>query len=309
MRVFIGPTFVGGVPLFLTRLAVSVVLAELSFRFVERPFRTGSIARRMGSRGAVAYFALLVLITGALVTTVARPEPLPPHDLSGFVADPSLRRIDTFGDSTAFVFGYSGQLHSKELGITIGGDANLGCGIVQAEHYNGDVVFANPDYCKGWEERWRLKLLAEPNALVLLMGGAWDVLDHQIDGQRVRFGTPEWTGLVTAAYRDALRVLTEGGRTAYSWEVPCYGPGDPSAPIPDRGSPERIDAVNAIFQQLSREMPHVELVHWRELVCPNGRRVEKIDGVQLWEPDNVHLKEGGAVIVWKWWLRQLPAAP
>jgi peptidoglycan/LPS O-acetylase OafA/YrhL len=307
VRVFIGPTFADGAMLFTVRLAVSVVLAEVSFRCVERPFRTGAVARRIGSRGAVAFYAALVITTSVLVFSVAKPKPLPRQDFSAFAIDPSLRRVDTFGDSTALVFGYNGALHARELGISVGGDADLGCGIVQAEHFNGDVVFANPARCNNWAERWRLKLADDPKAEVILMAGAWDLLDHRVAGARVRFGTPQWNELVTSAYHDALRVLSEGGHPVYVFEVPCYGPGDPVAPIPDRGSAERIAAVNAILARLSREVANVKVVHWRELVCPGGRRVENIDGVQLWEPDNVHLTEGGAVVVWRWWLARVPA--
>ncbi len=52
-------------------------------------------------------------------------------------------------------------------------------------------------------------------------------------------------------------------------------------------------------------MPRVKIVHWRDLVCPGGKRAEDIDGVHLWEPDEVHLTEKGAVVVWKWFLPQV----
>ena len=47
--------------------------------------------------------------------------------------DPNALRVDTFGDSTALVFGLSGAAHARELGISVGGDAQLGCGVVQAD--------------------------------------------------------------------------------------------------------------------------------------------------------------------------------
>jgi peptidoglycan/LPS O-acetylase OafA/YrhL len=305
VRVFIGPTFATGFTLFAVRLLVSVVLAELSFRLVERPFRFGRFARRMGSKPAVAYYAVLVLLTGALAYSVAKPQPLP-SGLDAFGIDPSARRIDTFGDSTAFVFGWNGAENRDELHISVGGDADLGCGIVQADHYNGDIAFANPEKCEGWEPRWRRILAAEPDADIMLMAGGWDALDHNVNGQRLRVGSPEWTELVTNSYRDALRVLTSDGRTVYLFEVPCYGTGDPLAPFPDRADPQRIGAVNEIYEQLAREIPNVKIVRWRELVCPNGQRADEIDGVRMWENDNVHLSEEGAVVVWKWWLPQLP---
>jgi hypothetical protein len=49
-------------------------------------------------------------------------------------------------------------------------------------------------------------------------------------------------------------------------------------------------------------------VHWRTLVCPGGKRAESVDGVRLWQADDEHLSDDGAVVVWKWWLPQLRAA-
>jgi hypothetical protein len=137
------------------------------------------------------------------------------------------------------------------------------------------------------------------------MTGAWDVLDHRSKDGVVRFGTPAWTKLETDAMRVALQTLTTDGRTVHLFEVPCYGTGDANFPLPERADPNRIAALNAIYNRLAQQLPRVEIVHWRELVCPNGHRVEKLDGVRLWQPDDVHLTEAGAVVVWKWWLPQL----
>ncbi len=123
VRVFIAPTStLHGFSLFVVRLLVSVVLAELSFRLVERPFRTGALARRFGSRPSVAYFAVLVVLTSVLVGTVAAPKPLPDKsNLRAFGTDPNATLVDTFGDSTALVFGYNGAVHGKELDLAVGG--------------------------------------------------------------------------------------------------------------------------------------------------------------------------------------------
>src|SRR5205085_9571289 len=119
-------------------------------------FRNGAVARRIGSRGAVAYFATLVVVTSVLVATVAAPKPLPSlSTVRNVRSDPHALHIDTFGDSTALVFGFNGAVHGKELGIAVGGDADLGCAIVPAEHFNGSMVFHDPQKCQGWQQRWR----------------------------------------------------------------------------------------------------------------------------------------------------------
>jgi hypothetical protein len=140
------------------------------------------------------------------------------------------------------------------------------------------------------------------------MTGAWDILDHDTAAGVVRFATPEWTNLVTVSLRSALQVLTEGGRTVYVFQVPCYGAGDSNFPLPERSDPNRIAALNDIFGRVAGEMANVEIVRWRTFVCPNGHRLESLHGVRLWQTDDVHLTEAGGVLVWKWWLPQLRAS-
>jgi peptidoglycan/LPS O-acetylase OafA/YrhL len=311
VRVFVtaGPGL-HGFTLFAFRLLISVVLAEVSYRFVERPFRAGRVARRSGSRGAVAYYGVLTIVAGVLVVTVAAPATLPPVDLAriraiGGNSDPNALRVDTFGDSTALKFGLAGAAHARELGISVGGDAQLGCGVVHAASVSDGRVIGYPAVCAGWEARWKASMHDDPHARLMLMTGAWEILDHQTDNGIVRFGTSAWTDLVTSSLRTALGVLTADGRTAYLFQVPCYGNGDVSNPLPERSDPRRIAALNTIFANVAHSMPDVKIVDWRSLVCPAGHRAEDIGGVHLWQSDEQHLTDDGAVVVWKWWLPQL----
>ena len=166
VRVFVTTSSgLDGFALFAVRLAVSVVLAEISFRFVEQPFRLGRVAHRTGSRGAVAYFVSLTLVAAVLVVTVDAPKALPPsslaqvHQIAGN-NDPAALRIDTFGDSTALVFGLAGTRHAKELGITVGGDSQLGCGVVQTDHLSQGRIIKSPPVCAGWKSQWEQTLAA-----------------------------------------------------------------------------------------------------------------------------------------------------
>jgi peptidoglycan/LPS O-acetylase OafA/YrhL len=308
VRVFVTPRpGLHGFSLFVVRLAISIVLAELSYRLVERPFRTGAIAKRSGSRGAVSYYVVTAAVTIVLVFTVAAPGPLPPSSLdAGATTTPAgTFRVDTFGDSTALVFGLAGRNHASQLDLSVGGDAILGCGVVQADHMSQGQIIPLPRQCAGWQERWTNDLKQDPAARLMLMTGAWDILDHRVNGHDVKFGTPEWHDLVSSSLRDALTTLTSDGRPVYLFDVPCYGAGDPSAPIPERGDPKRIAALNDIYADAARANPHVVLVHWRSLVCPYGHRVEQLAGHPAWQADNVHLTDAGALTVWQWWLPQV----
>ena len=63
--------------------------------------------------------------------------------------------------------------------------------------------------------------------------------------------------------------------------------------------------MNLIYEQMAQQNPHVKIVHWRSIVCPGGKRVEKYLGQQLWQVDDVHLTEGGGRAIWRWWLPQI----
>ena len=106
VRVFLTPrSGLDGPALFVARLAISLVLAELSYRFVEQPFRTGVVARRSGSRGAIAFFGALTAIAAVLVVTIAAPTAIRTPTLAAAAAKPDpatpaapprrhLRRLD-----------------------------------------------------------------------------------------------------------------------------------------------------------------------------------------------------------------------
>ncbi|HTL86433.1 MAG TPA: acyltransferase family protein, partial [Acidimicrobiia bacterium] len=303
VRVFVTPhAGFDGWKLFLVRSIWSVVLAEVSFRLIERPFRFGGIARRTGARGAIAYYAAMVVITLVLVTTVAKPSKIP--QFIDVRTQHGKTHVDLFGDSTALVFGLSGANHWQDLDVTVAGDARLGCGLVVEPHVIGGRTVTEPNECLDWKSRWT-QSAHDPSAVMAIMAGGWDVLDQAVNGKRVRFGTPEWTDLETRSVRDAFTTLTAGGRPLYVFEVPCYGSGDPSAPIPERADRNRVDAVNAIYRQVAAENPLVHIVPWRDIVCPNGKRAERYNGVDLWENDDVHLTPEGALAVWEWWLPQI----
>ena len=330
IRVFVtGEKFhVHGVWLFLVRMVILVVVSEVSFRLVEQPFRTGRIAQRTGSRGAIAAFASLILLTFVLVQTAARPRELPPTSLAAVtvpstvpppttstapgettVPVPVISRIDIFGDSTALVFGLAAALQPEAVpGVSVGGNAQLGCGFVDTDQYaNGRILPRHPD-CDGWEERWRQILRDEPDATLAVMTGAWDVLDHRVDGRTISFGTDEWTNLVRDSYRHAFGILTGDGRNVYVFAIPCYGEGEAAFPLPARAEKARIDAVNGFVDEIAAENPRVKIIPWRDIVCPGGTRAEEFNGVDLWESDGVHLTTEGAQAVWNWWLAQDPTA-
>lgn len=301
VRVFLTPASgLDGVSLFVARVVCSAVLAEVSYRCIERPFRVGAIARRTGSRGAVVYSVTMFAVTVLLVLTVAAPPSIRVKTASGLSGVP---QFEVVGDSTAFALAVYGS-RAEGLGIDIGSDARLGCGLINTQHYFGGKLVTPNAECNSWRERWTARQSTRPDATFVVMGGPWEVFDHRSGGRTYRFGTPEWHTFVRDNLSDVLGTLTRAGRPVYLFQAPCYG-GDAEPPLYERGEAQRVDAVNAIYEEVAARDPLVRIVRWRDLVCPEGKRLEQLDGVRIWEPDHVHLTEGGATIVWRWFLDQL----
>ena len=318
VRVFVSTDTTGlhGYQLTVVRIIILVALAEASYQLVERTFRTGTFFRRFGTRSTIIYAAalstaIIVLATFTMSTslpptslaaalhTIKRPAAAP-------VASARVVHVSVFGDSTAFQFAVNGLNRAQDLpGLSIDGSAALGCSIVDGNHVSdGRIVEQNPD-CAGWQQRWHDKLASSPPDAAVLMIGAWEVLDHTVDGHTVTFGTPEWTALVQGAVDDAITTLRAAGKPVFVFDVPCYPNRDAAVPLPERSDPTRIKALNTILHHATDGVAGVHLVNYSALVCPNGQHLDTVDGTDIWDGDGVHLNEPGAVFVWRWLLPQI----
>ena len=101
-----------GAPLFAFRIAITLVLAELSYRFVELPVRQGVLGRWWQAYRAsteerrrelrtrwVAAGAVAVLVFGGLVVAVGRAKPPPPLDFVA-IGDISALELESADEST-----------------------------------------------------------------------------------------------------------------------------------------------------------------------------------------------------------------
>jgi hypothetical protein len=313
VRVFIDTDTTGltGWQLTLLRTVVLVLLAEASYQLVERAFRTGTLFKRFGIRSTLVYAGALTA-TVILVAIFAITASLPPTNLAAALkstgqpaAGPASMHVDVFGDSTAFEFAVNGTHEYPNLpGLRIGGAAGLGCSIVDGNHVSDGRVVDQPAECAGWRPEWHQALTVPPNATVL-MTGAWEVLDHTVDGNTVSFGTPAWTALVRHAVDDAIRTLRSAKAPLFVFDAPCYPDRATDLVLPERSDPKRIKAYNEILAQATAGLPDVHLVKFHTLVCPGGQHLETVHGEDLWQGDGVHLSDAGALFVWRWLLPQV----
>lgn len=150
------------------------------------------------------------------------PAVEPPTTTTTTVAPPPELPIDLaiVGDS---------QAHSLAINLPDGIESTFavtdgsldGCSV-----YDTGGVLSAGDFsydfgiCAGWQQRWTG--VATDADVVLVVLGAWDVFDLELDGQRLAFGTQQWDAAFSEHVQQGVDAVVGGGARAAILEVPCH---------------------------------------------------------------------------------------
>ncbi len=319
-----------GLVLFALRVAVSLGMALVSYHLVEQPIRLRRVSLPRPSVLAVAgVVAVALLLTAAtagapsgdqlearrgpapVVTTPGVPTTFRSLDLPAGVTLPPPAptgrplRLAMVGDSVGFSLDYYRpripDVVSTETGTVIG------CGIM-APAVTSPGATASED-CTKWKEAW-LRALdgpVEPD-VVLMVTGAWEIRDHWLDGNALTPRTPKATAYVDGQLEQAYELIRSHTPARIgALELSC-------APRIEQGVGEellastdvaRVDWFNQRLAALADRHPgEVVVLSINDHVCPDGKAVDKLDGVRL-RYDGVHWNEEGAPKAWAWILPKL----
>ena len=243
-------TGLDGLALLAVRVAVSVGLAALSFYAVERPIRAGTFrlpSFRFAPAAVVALVVALFATTAsggnsvsartaevvrhlkatAPTTTPNAPRgsysydatktPVPPA--GQWVAAPKVMIV---GDSVALRLGTGFGYLGESTGLSVWNRGRLGCGLFGGNEAPDRVgVFAVTDDCD-WRTTWRTELDAFKPDVVVMLVGAWDILDREINGHLVKFGTVEHDAALLHQLDDATALLASRGATVVLLTTPFF---------------------------------------------------------------------------------------
>jgi peptidoglycan/LPS O-acetylase OafA/YrhL len=300
-----------GTPLVLLRVAATVVVSLASYSLLEMPVRRGAFS---GSRArwATGSAALVTVVAVVAVGAVARPPAEPSAGLVQVFAeppDPDATRVLLVGDSAAFTLGSAFPYDELRPRVTLDALGVLGCGVVLGRPYAGDRGLTRDPKCPGVFDDWRDKVTDFDPEVSVIMAGAWEVVDHQVDGRVLRVGTDEYRRHLLQRLDEGLDILTRGGRSpAVLLGVPCYGRSRSAvdARIEDaRSDVERTSWVDGVFREAAAA--HAGVVTFVDLaayLCPAGRYVAELQGVPL-RGDGVHFTAEGGRVLWHWLAPQL----
>jgi peptidoglycan/LPS O-acetylase OafA/YrhL len=337
--VYMTPDRIGltGAELAAARIAVTFVVATLSFVAVELPIRRHGLrgvadrlrragvsrARPTGVAVVLASIVVAVVVvstggTGAGQATAAEPDttvPVTEQPVTTTVVRPGHRlpavpgnrplRVMVGGDSQAWslVYAWISRQRQQPADIELRMVADLACTITPGVPIV-DGVEVHDQHCVDWRSTWEATAFDFRPDVVVAMWGAWEVFDHRVDGRTLVAGTPEFA----AAYEQALAesidmvaAVSPDTRIVFA-VVPCMTETNPflGGGESRRNDPANVQWVNEhTAAVVARYAGRAMLVDLGPLVCEAGVPLEEVDGL-VPRPDGIHFSRDYAAVAWRY---------
>jgi hypothetical protein len=315
-----GRTGLEGTELLLARVAVSVGVAALSFYLVEQPIRHGALRRwrawTIAPVAACGVIVALVLTTVGAQPSVAQqtlesigkkpPPSVHVPDNGAPAGDPSSEPTPVLlvGDSVAATMGLGLERAQQQDHLAVWNRGELGCGISRGGRIlSGGELTDQQSTCNDWPTRWKGYLDQFHPKVVVMLVGAWDVLDRNIDGKWLRVGTEEHDRYFLQTVDYAVKLLGSQGAKVVVLTTPYFSRPDLTIPNPIKWleyDPSRVDRINSLFRTwMSLNRGEATLFDLNRYVSPGGHFAETIDGIDV-RDDGVHFSPAGADFVARW---------
>jgi len=319
-------TGLDGVALLTVRVALTVALAALSFYALERPIRAGTF--RLPRPSVVALATVAALVAAVVITTsgadqsvaarteralrqnVAAPDEAPPSTTPapGAATPAPPTKVLLVGDSVAGSLGLGFDQFGPSNDLTVWNRGRLGCGIFYdgSVFEGGELTPVSPG-CN-WREQWPGDLQQfQPNLAVMLVG-AWDILDREVNGHVVKFGSVEYDSSFLHQLDDATNLLASTGAKVVVLTTPFFSRpelvGETGREWPEY-DPWRVDRINALYRDFLANHPgRYRMIDLNRFVSPQGRFTDELDG-QVIRGDGVHFTAAGSNTVVNWLAPQL----
>lgn len=295
----IGP--LDGAALAVAQIALSLSLAELSWRWVERPVMERAVLpgrRRVVQAwlGAGSVLAVAALFAGTLPipqgdsytggdpTTFGPVETVP----TPVGADPV--RIAVAGDSTAVVIGnalarYQAE-HPEEIAVLPLGKVACTVTIVaRSRHYRGESG-GDMTSCNDWPETIPRELEEFRPDVSIVVIGMMEQSQQQLEGSDEWHDLmePEWRERQMRDFARLADAMASTGAPVWWADVPYMKFQEPLPWISD--APERTDVLNRMFRQLAAEHPSIRLIDYAEQIDPQDGTIDLSR-----RPDGLHLTD------------------
>ena len=215
---------------------------------------------------------------------------------------PSLpRSVVIVGDSQAHSLAIN-LPDGIESTFTISDGSVEGCGVLT----DGNVRSSRSSFnrslsdCAGFAEKWGQAAGSSAAQVALVVIGAWDVFDVEVDGTLIPFGSAEADQRFLTGLRSGIDALLAAGSHVALLEIACMRPQDVEGAgvpaLPERGDDARVAHVNDLMRQAANDDPtgRITFVSGPPQWCTD----ETISADLGYRWDGVHVYKPGANLIY-----------
>jgi hypothetical protein len=214
------------------------------------------------------------------------------------------------GDSVAGTLGLGFDTVGREHNLWVWNRGRLGCGLFYSGSVieGGELLRVDPE-CD-WRASWPGELDYFKPDVVIMLVGAWDILDREVDGKSVPFGTVDYDSSFLTQLDDATTLLRSRGAKVVVLTTPFFSRpelvGQTGREWPEY-DPARVDRLNSLYRDFVTAHPdRYTIVDLNRFVSPGGKFTDELNGVQI-RGDGVHFTTEGSRMVANWLVPQLEA--
>ena len=217
----------------------------------------------------------------------------------------SLPRVMVVGDSGARTFGYGLEQWAADNDVAlIWTTATLGCGLadegfVDSGFWKRETPLQ--ESCLQVHAGWQAQIEQFNPDLVIVMSSLWDTQERRLpDWPQMKLpGDPVFDDYLLREYREAVDELTAGGAAILWIKPPCARSMDAkgveaiSTGLYDTARVLYLN--NTLIPRLVEDRPEVRTYDLFSKLCPEGKFVEDMGGVEGIRPDGVHFSAKGSL--------------
>lgn len=290
-------------PRFVLSVAITLTMAELSFRFLETPIREGRGLFNVRPVRLVPY-AVPAIVIAVLAVSLTAPRSGLDFETTPFELGTTATRdggdpattgppppsVAFFGDSTAITtsWGVGAYLQQTRSGTNVEGYAGLGCSVIRTDERRIEgVVDRSKENCLDWERIWGEKIAQGKPDVAVVQIGPWDIADRKlpdVDGWRSP-GDPHFDEFALSEMEKAVDTLSAEGALVVWLTSPLPGKAATADDQPGWDARGRMKALNALIGQLPERRPGrvvvVDLAGWFSSIGAEEDARLRPDGIHL----------------------------
>lgn len=221
-------------------------------------------------------------------------EPPPQTEVLGEAETaPPRPDVAMFGDSILLTLALASGFYNSDFQYMGPGEGvlELGCGVARGGIRRSDADILTQEKCDAWPTTWAAAVTENDPDVAVVMSCQWENIDRRYEGgEWLHVGQPSFDDIVRAEYGKAADLLHDSGVDLVLWvRCPYFSQTVGTKDLPESltvgRDPERVDALNAIIDQVIAERPGfarpVDLAGWVNqrtddaTVRPDGSHFER----------------------------------